>query len=292
MSKSNIESYPPMFRPSSADPTRQPDLNDSESSGAGISDLPLIDMMCLDIEKLDKACREWGIFRLENHGVPTVVLSQLQEHAKRIFKLSFEAKQSLVNSNCPIKYFWGTPALTSSGIALPRATNDALNMDWVEGLNVPFSQLKYDHHHHHNLLINDFSNGEQAKGLHEHTDSSILSILSEDQVGGLRFFKDEQWFKVKPNPTTLVVNLGDMMQVISDDEYKSVKHKVELNKEKERVSICYFVFPEENTLIHSSHFKPFTYNDFRAQVQLDLKTHGSKIGLVNFKLQHCQDHFA
>ncbi|KAL2926969.1 Gibberellin 2-beta-dioxygenase 6 [Bienertia sinuspersici] len=134
------------------------------------------------------------------------------------------------------------------------------------------------------------SNGEQAKGLHEHTDSSILSILSEDQVGGLRFFKDEQWFKVKPNPTTLVVNLGDMMQVISDDEYKSVKHKVELNKEKERVSICYFVFPEENTLIHSSHFKPFTYNDFRAQVQLDLKTHGSKIGLVNFKLQHCQDH--
>ncbi|KAL2926972.1 Gibberellin 2-beta-dioxygenase 8 [Bienertia sinuspersici] len=141
MSKSNIESYPPMFRPSSADPTRQPDLNDSESSGA--------------------ACREWGIFRLENHGVPTVVLSQLQEHAKRIFKLSFEAKQSLVNSNCPIKYFWGTPALTSSGIALPRATNDALNMDWVEGLNVPFSQLKYDHHHHHDLLINDFSKPTQ-----------------------------------------------------------------------------------------------------------------------------------
>ena len=74
------------------------------------------------------------------------------------------------------------------------------------------------------------------------------------------------------------------LQALSDDEYKSVKHKVKLNKQEERVSICYFVFPQENTLIQSSKYKPFTYNEFRAQVQLDVKTVGSKIGLQNFRL--------
>ncbi|KAJ8446190.1 hypothetical protein Cgig2_015961 [Carnegiea gigantea] len=125
---------------------------------------------------------------------------------------------------------------------------------------------------------------ELANGMHVHTDSSLLSILNEDQVGGLQFLKDDQWSDVKPIPSTLIVNLGDMMQALSDDEYKSVTHKVKLSKQKERVSICYFVFPQENALIHTSKYKPFTYNDFRAQVQLDVKTVGWKIGLQNFKL--------
>ena len=55
---------------------------------------------------------------------------------------------------------------------------------------------------------------ELAKGMHVHTDSSLLSILNEDQVGGLQFLKDDQWLDVKPIPSTLIVNLGDMMQVI------------------------------------------------------------------------------
>ncbi|KNA22461.1 hypothetical protein SOVF_033940 [Spinacia oleracea] len=348
MSESNIienHSYPPIFRSPFNDTTRKLDLKDEQGEGAestGTLDplplpLPLIDFQCLDDEKLDTACKEWGIFRLENHGVPSSLLRQLQEHAKTLFRLPFEAKQGLAK-RCPIKYFWGTPALTSSGVALLR-TSDALNMDWVEGLNVPVSQLhQHLQHIHHDPLINDFRDlledyrghltriastlfeaminnlkldlqqvkpcldestglirvyryprhtiNEHVKGLHEHTDSSIISILSEDQVGGLQLLKDDKWLKVEPIPNTLVVNLGDMMQVLSDDEYKSVKHKVELNKNKERVSIGYFVFPEENTLINSSKYKPFSYNQFRAQVQQDIKLHGTKIGLQNFKLPH------
>lgn len=161
MSESNIKSYPPLFRPSSHNTTRQHDTKGEPLKGAGSLDplhlplpLPLFDMQCLDVEKLDRACREWGIFRLENHGIPNSVLNQLQEHAKSLFQLSFEAKQDLAN-NCPIKYFWGTPALTSSGVAIPRATA-ALKIDWVEGLNVPFSQLHHHQHIHHDTLVNDF----------------------------------------------------------------------------------------------------------------------------------------
>ncbi|KAH7542718.1 hypothetical protein FEM48_Zijuj02G0103900 [Ziziphus jujuba var. spinosa] len=124
---------------------------------------------------------------------------------------------------------------------------------------------------------------EAAWGLDVHTDSSVFSILSQDQVGGLEVLNDDQWFNVKPIPNTLIVNIGDMMQAISDDEYKSVKHRVKVNRSRERVSICYFVFPEEGRVIRSSKYKPFTYSDFQAQVQKDIKTLGYKVGLERFR---------
>ncbi|KAA8543720.1 hypothetical protein F0562_022103 [Nyssa sinensis] len=89
---------------------------------------------------------------------------------------------------------------------------------------------------------------------------------------------------VKPISNTLVVNLGDLMQAMSDDEYKSVKHRVKVNKHEERISIGYFVFPAEDGVIQSSKYKSFTYGDFRAQVQQDLRTIGVKVGLGGFKL--------
>lgn len=54
---------------------------------------------------------------------------------------------------------------------------------------------------------------EEALGMELHTDSSVVSILNPDEVGGLELFKDDKWFKVKPIPGTMIVNLGDMMQV-------------------------------------------------------------------------------
>lgn len=72
---------------------------------------------------------------------------------------------------------------------------------------------------------------------------------------------------------------------MSDDEYKSVEHKVMLNKYRERISVGYFVFPEENTLIVGSKgkYRPFTYKHFRAQVQEDVAKIGRKVGLSRFR---------
>lgn len=52
-------------------------------------------------------------------------------------------------------------------------------------------------------------------GMGAHTDSSALSILCQDELGGLQIFHDNQWFHVAPIPGTLIVNLGDMIQVTS-----------------------------------------------------------------------------
>lgn len=50
-------------------------------------------------------------------------------------------------------------------------------------------------------------------GLMPHTDSDFLTILYQDQVGGLQLMKDSKWVAVKPIPGALIVNIGDLFQV-------------------------------------------------------------------------------
>ncbi|KAK3206561.1 hypothetical protein Dsin_020607 [Dipteronia sinensis] len=108
-----------------------------------------------------------------------------------------------------------------------------------------------------------------------HTDSSVISILNRNQVGGLEIPKDDKWLLVQPTLNELIA--------ISDDEYTSVEHKVKPNKQDERFSVCYFVFPAEDSVIGSSKYEPFTYKDFQAQAQHNVKTLGFKVGLERFK---------
>ncbi|CAN7122005.1 unnamed protein product [Brassica rapa subsp. narinosa] len=336
------ESYPPAFRRVINDGAR--------SATAEIEpvcvhdkdiDIPVIDFECLDKEILTEACRDWGIFRLKNHGVPLPLMSQLQEISESLLSLPFENKQKLFAAvNSPMSYFWGTPALNRSGDALKRGAQ-ASNASMVEGFNVPLSKLpastfcdddaqrselelfrvlieeygrhitriavflfeaiaqtlnlELSSHQKSDYLLestglirvyryppSDKTAGE-ALGMEVHTDSSVISILKEDETGGLEIMKDEEWFRVKPVADTLIVNLGDMMQAISDNEYKSVEHRVKKkDMTTKRHSVCYFVFPQRDCVIKSSNYKPFTYSEFEAQVQADVQSLGTKIGLLRF----------
>jgi hypothetical protein len=52
-----------------------------------------------------------------------------------------------------------------------------------------------------------------------------------------------------------VIFLGDKQRQV-----KHVKHKVRLNKDRERISMGYFVFPEEDSVIRSSKYKRPVYS--------------------------------
>ncbi|KAJ8769814.1 hypothetical protein K2173_007674 [Erythroxylum novogranatense] len=323
-----LDSLPPVFRDKNT--SEESIVLDKEIEEDDDVVIPVIDLENPNPEKIGGACKDWGMFRLVNHGVPLNILTQLQDHSRDLFSLSFERKQSLFTT--PLSYFWGTPALTPSGTAL---TGVPRNMNWVEGLNIPlgllaeFGAADNAKLHSFRVLIEEYgghlaklastvfevmaknlnlnpqhsksylsestgfvrvyrypqcSMARESWGMDVHTDSSVISILFQDQVGGLELLKDDKWLKVKPIPHTLILNLGDMMQAISNDEYKSVKHRVKLNKWDERLSICYFVFPAEGGVIQSSKYKPFTYSDFQAQVQQDIKALGYKVGLDKFRV--------
>lgn len=55
---------------------------------------------------------------------------------------------------------------------------------------------------------------ELTLGARKHTDTSFLSVLVQDQVGGLQVLHENQWIDVAPIPGAIVINVGDLLQVI------------------------------------------------------------------------------
>ncbi|MCL7034402.1 hypothetical protein MKW94_018434 [Papaver nudicaule] len=129
---------------------------------------------------------------------------------------------------------------------------------------------------------------DKVFGLMPHTDSDFLTILYQDQVGGLQLVKDNKWVTVKPNPQYLIINIGDLFQAWSNDIYKSVEHRVMINNKFERFSAAYFLCPSHDTVIRSKAgpplYKKFSFGEFREQVQEDVRKLGRKVGLPRFRL--------
>ncbi|KAK1559026.1 hypothetical protein Q3G72_009705 [Acer saccharum] len=90
-----------------------------------------------------------------------------------------------------------------------------------------------------------------ALGVGRHKDGGALTILFQDDVGGLQVKRksDGEWVTVKPTPDAYIVNVGDIIQVWSNEAYESVEHRVMVNSEKERYSIPYFFNPAHYTMV-------------------------------------------
>ncbi|KAK4746074.1 hypothetical protein SAY87_012386 [Trapa incisa] len=113
---------------------------------------------------------------------------------------------------------------------------------------------------------------ELTYGLPGHTDPNLITILLQDDVPGLQVFNGRKWVAVNPIPNTFIVNIGDQMQVISNDKYKSVLHRAVVNCEKERISVPTFYCPSPDAVIgpakelisdeNPAVYRNFTYHEY------------------------------
>ncbi|XP_021287907.1 protein SRG1-like [Herrania umbratica] len=88
---------------------------------------------------------------------------------------------------------------------------------------------------------------EQVIGLTPHSDASGLTILLQvNEVEGLQVKKDGKWVPVKPLRNAFIVNIGDVLEVITNGAYRSIEHRATVNSEKERLSIATFYNPNYN----------------------------------------------
>ncbi|XP_010664126.1 S-norcoclaurine synthase 1 isoform X2 [Vitis vinifera] len=93
-------------------------------------------------------------------------------------------------------------------------------------------------------------NGSNVMGITPHTDASGLTLLLQvNEVQGLQIKRNGKWIPITPIPGAFIVNIGDIIEVMSNGEYKSVEHKTVLNPEHERFSIAAFHFPNVKAMI-------------------------------------------
>ena len=80
-------------------------------------------------------------------------------------------------------------------------------------------------------------------GIGHHTDAGAITILDQADIPGLQVLHDNQWILVPPQPDTLTVNIGDVVQVWSNDRFPAPLHRVLANQSHERYSTAYFLNP-------------------------------------------------
>ncbi|CAN1310724.1 Gibberellin 2-beta-dioxygenase 8 [Linum perenne] len=248
--------------------------------------LPLIDLSGLRscdervrAECKDAICRassEWGFFQVVSHGIEPELVSKMKEEQVKLFQLPFDRKAKVM-----VEF-----AAAMSKLAVLLAGVLAENLGYSSR---DFEEICQEDSCF--LRLNRYPAcpmSPEIFGLVPHTDSDFLTILSQDQVGGLQLMKDSRWVAVKPNQDALIVNIGDLFQAWSNDVYKSVEHKVVANAKMERYSMAYFLCPSYDTSIEScrepSKYRKFTFGEYRSQIQEDVKKHGHKIGLPSFRL--------
>ncbi|XP_047182957.1 gibberellin 20-oxidase-like protein, partial [Vigna umbellata] len=124
-------------------------------------------------------------------------------------------------------------------------------------LEYGFDSLFYDAEFnkcHGYLRINNYSAPEsledEVEGLGMHTDMSCITILYQDEIGGLQVKSHEgKWIDISPSEGTLVVNIGDMMQAWSNDKLRSSEHRVVLKQPLNRFSLAFFWCFEDEKVV-------------------------------------------
>jgi isopenicillin N synthase-like dioxygenase len=80
-------------------------------------------------------------------------------------------------------------------------------------------------------------------GVGEHTDYGLLTILLQDDAGGLEVKSGSTWVAAPPLPGSFVCNIGDMLDRMTRGVYRSTPHRVRNPAPRNRLSFPFFFDP-------------------------------------------------
>ncbi|CAI8608345.1 unnamed protein product [Vicia faba] len=81
---------------------------------------------------------------------------------------------------------------------------------------------------------------ELTVGTTNHSDNDFLTVLLQDHIGGVQVLHQDKLIDVKPVSGALIVNVGDLLQLITNDRFKSVEHRVVANHVSPRIYVACF----------------------------------------------------
>ncbi|KAL2334632.1 hypothetical protein Fmac_015845 [Flemingia macrophylla] len=230
------------------------------------------------VDKIRSASKEWGFFQLVNHGIGVEVLDEMICGVRRFHEQDGEVRKEFYSrdNNKRVRYFsngtlFQDPAAnwkdTISFFMTPdppspeeipavcrdivieysekvRALGFTIFELMSEALGLRSSYLKELEPADGQFLLGQYyppcPEPELTMGTSKHTDTSFLTILLQDQMGGLQVLHENQWVDVHPVHGSLVVNIGDFLQLITNDLFASVYHRVLSRHTGPRISVATF----------------------------------------------------
>jgi isopenicillin N synthase-like dioxygenase len=131
--------------------------------------------------------------------------------------------------------------------------------------------------------------------VHHHTDAGALTVLYQDEVAGLQITHGDRFVVLDPVPGAFTINLGDMLQVWSNDRLRSPLHRVFVSTDRVRHSAPFFLNPAYETVAapleeliapgSPARYRPVSWAHFRDQRSAgDYRDYGAEIQIADFRL--------
>ena len=106
-------------------------------------------------------------------------------------------------------------------------------------------------------------------GVGAHTDYGLITILKQDEVGGLQVKSKYGWIDAPPIENTFVCNIGDMLDYLTGGFYQSTLHRVKNTTTKSRYSFPYFFDPNFNAEIKQIDLSHLSIGKFEKNTRWD-----------------------
>ncbi|KAL1806934.1 1-aminocyclopropane-1-carboxylate oxidase homolog 3-like [Daucus carota subsp. sativus] len=235
------------------------------------------------VEEIRRASATLGFFQIVNHGVPLSKIDGLISAIKAFNELpmeiksqhyhrelgrgaSFQTNFDLFQSRAaswrdtlqvrlaPTPPDWNdVPEICRNEVAewekeVVKVGDELLGL-LSEGLGLEKNKLKELSCLDGRMMVNHYypycPQPDLTVGITSHTDPGVVTVLVQNEVGGLQVkVGEDDWVDVEPVPGAIVINIGDILQIMSNDVYKSVEHRVLANPLQEaRISIAVFFNP-------------------------------------------------
>ena len=152
-------------------------------------------------------------------------------------------------------------AMQKLGAALMRGVALGLQMpaDWFEKNIAREPTCLFRIFHYPPIdVANVPKDGISEWGVAEHTDYGLLTILAQDDCGGLQVRmpaahdsanSNDTWLDVPAEPDIFVVNIGDMLDRLTFGRYRSTPHRVRNASGRERMSYPFFIDPSWDAVV-------------------------------------------
>ncbi|KAK7359836.1 hypothetical protein VNO77_01801 [Canavalia gladiata] len=239
------------------------------------------------MEMIKDACENWGFFELVNHGISIELMDTVEKQTKEhylkcmdqrfkemVASKGLESVQTEINDldwestfflrHLPVSNMSEIPDLDEDyrkvmkefALELEKLAEQLLDL-LCENLGLEKGYLKKVFYGskgpNFGTKVSNYPpcpKPDLIKGLRAHTDAGgIILLFQDDKVSGLQLLKDDQWIDVPPMRHSIVINLGDQLEVITNGKYKSVMHRVIAQTDGARMSLASFYNPGDDAVI-------------------------------------------